>query len=114
MPRQDGALLGSKESFVLLKGSIDTVPRVSSLAVAVGDAIEAIKNAAVMRRMNLGIISQAAGHNPISLWGKDVMENLVGPDPTGRCGFVEPFIMVGHDMALAGHEVHVMPGLIAP
>src|SRR5258705_13626088 len=74
---QNRTLLGGQKPFVLLKRSVDAVPGVGSLAVAVGDPIEAIENAAVMRRMNLGILIQATGDNPISIRRKHVMENFI-------------------------------------
>jgi len=49
-------LLRREKSLVLLKCSIDAVPGVGSLAVPVGDPIEAVENSPVMRRMNLRII----------------------------------------------------------
>jgi hypothetical protein len=53
---------------------------VSPPALAISDAVEAVKDSAVMRRMNLRILIQAAGDNPISLRRKHVMENLIGPN----------------------------------
>jgi hypothetical protein len=47
--RKDGTLFRRLKSFVLLKRSISAVPRVRFLSVSVRDAIEAIKNSAVMR-----------------------------------------------------------------
>src|SRR5262245_2336582 len=89
VPPQNGTLLRCEKVFVLLKRSVDAVPGVGPLAIAIGDAIEAIKNAAVMGRMNLGILTQAAGDDPISIWREYVMENFVSPHAARRCGFVE-------------------------
>ena len=114
MPAQNGAFLRREKSFVLLKRSVDAVPGVGPLAVAVGDAIEAVENAAVMRGMDLGIVIQATGDNPISLRRKHVMENLIGPNSTCRRGLVEPFVVIRHDRSLAEHEIGMMAGVIAP
>src|SRR5436190_4605913 len=75
VPTQNGAVLGREKTFVLLKRSVDAVPGIRRLAVAVGDAIEAVENTPVMRRMNFGILIQATGDNPISIRRKHVMEN---------------------------------------
>src|SRR5438876_6048592 len=112
LPAQDGALLGSEKPFVLLKRSVDAVPGVSPLAVTVGDTIEAIENAAVMRRMDLGILIQASGDDSISTGRKDVVENFIRPNSTCWRGFVEAFVMIRHDLPLAENEIRVMAGLI--
>ena len=114
LSRQNRTLLGGQKPFVLLKCSVDAMPGVRSLAVAVGDAIEAVKDSAVMRRMDLGILIQAAGDDPISGRRKYVMENFVGPNTTRRRGFVKPFVVIRHDFSFAEQEVRMMAGLIAP
>jgi hypothetical protein len=114
VPGQHRTLLGGEKPFVLLKRSVDAMPGVRSLSVAVGDAIEAVENAAVMRRMNLGILIQAPGDDPISVRRKYVMENFVGPNPTRRRGFVKPFVVIRHDLSLAQHQISMVAGLIAP
>src|SRR5688500_4516933 len=82
MPAQNGACLRREKTFVLLKRAVDAVPGIRPLAVAVGDAIEAVENSPVMRRMDLWILIQATGDNPISFWRKHMMENLIGPNST--------------------------------
>src|SRR5438093_13633356 len=67
-----------------------------------------------MRRMNLGILIQAIGDNPISLRRKHVMENLIGPNSTCRRGLVKPFVVIRHDRSLAEHEISMMAGVIVP
>src|SRR5438046_2857844 len=91
VPAQDGALFGGEKLFMLLERSVYAMPCVRSLAIAVGDAIEAVENTAVMRGMNLRIWIQAAGDNSVSIRRMDVMENLIGPNSTVRRGLVEPF-----------------------
>src|SRR6185503_10170811 len=75
---------------------------------------EAVENAAVMRRMDFRIFIQAARENPISIRRINVMENLIGPNPAGGCGFIEPLVVIGHEFSFTQHEIGVMPGLIAP
>ncbi len=111
---QNRTLLRGQKPFVLLKGSVDAVPGVCPLAVAIGDAIEAVENAPVMRRMDLGIVIQASGDNPVSTGRKDVMKNFIGPNSTCRRRLVEPFVVIRHDLSLAEHEIRMMAGLIAP
>src|SRR5437870_4717717 len=96
VPTQNGTLLGRQKTFVLLKRSVDAMPGIRSLAIAVGDAIETIENAAVMRRMDLGILIQATGDNPISFRRKHMMENFIGPNSTCRRGLVQPFVVIRH------------------
>src|ERR1051325_12234531 len=67
VPAQNGAFLRGEKAFVLLKRAVDAVPGIRRLAVSIGDAIETIKDTAVMRRMDLGILIQTTGDNPISL-----------------------------------------------
>src|SRR5678815_937002 len=114
VPSQNGAFLGREKTFVLLKRSVDAVPGIGRLAVAVGDAVEAVEDSAVMRRMNLGILIQATGDNPISLRRKDVMENFVGANSTCRRGLVQPFVVIRHDVSVAEHETRLMTGVIVP
>src|SRR6185369_14605142 len=64
--------------------------------------------------MNLGILIQATGDNPISLRRKDVMENLIGPNTASRRGVVKAFVVIRHDLSLADHEVSMMAWLIVP
>src|SRR6266536_2988320 len=78
VPPQNGPFLRREKTFVLLKRSVDAVPRICHFAVTIGDAIETIKDTAVMRRMDLGILIQTTGDNPISLRRKHVVENLIG------------------------------------
>src|SRR5262245_29377253 len=108
MPAQHGALLRSQKRFVLLKRSIDAVPGVGALAVAVRDPIEAVENSSMMRRMDLRIIQQAIGDDPLSVRRINVMENFIGPNSARRGGFVEPFVVIGHDRALAEQEVRMV------
>src|SRR5678815_1997839 len=99
---------------MLLKRSVDAVPGICPLAIAVSDAIEAVENAAMVWRMNLGILIQATGDDPISLRRKHVMENLIGPNSTCRRGLVKPFVVIRQDRSLAELEISMMAGVIAP
>ena len=99
---------------MLLKRAVDAVPGVRRFAVAVGDAIEALENAAMMRRMDLGILIQATRDNPIALQRINVMENLVGPNSTFGRGLVKRFIVIRHDRSLAKPEIRMMAGMIVP
>src|SRR2546430_796195 len=112
MPPQNGACLRREKTLVLLIRSVDTVPRISGLAVAVGDAIEAIEDTPVMWGMNLGVVRQSVGDDPVALWRIEVVEDFVGSDSTCRCGLVETLIVVGQDRPLAENEIGVMVGLI--
>src|SRR5688572_33112436 len=98
VPGENDTLLGCEKPFVPLKRAIDAVPGVGSLAVAVGDAIEAVENAAVMWRMNSVILIQATGDDPISIRREYVMENFIGANATRRRGLVKPFVVVRHDL----------------
>src|SRR2546426_1070247 len=64
--------------------------------------------------MDLRILIQATGDNPISLRRKQVMENLVRPNSTCRRGLVKPFVVIRHDRPVAEHEISMMAGVIAP
>src|SRR4029453_4776962 len=67
-----------------------------------------------MRRMDLRILIQATGDNPISLRRKHVMENFIGPNPTSWRGLIEPLVVIRYDLSLADHQVSMMAWLIAP
>ena len=99
---------------MLLESSIDAVPGVCPLAVAIGDAIEAVEDSAVMRRMHLRILIQATGDNPISIRRKHVMKNFIRSISICRRGLIEPFVMIRHDLSVAEHEIRMVTGLIAP
>src|SRR5882672_11339008 len=64
--------------------------------------------------MDLRILIQAAGDNPISLRRIHVMENLVGPNSTCRRGLVKPFVVIRYDRSLAEPEISMMAGVIVP
>src|SRR5882672_6624556 len=64
--------------------------------------------------MDLRILIQAAGDNPISLRRIHVMENLIGPNSTCRRGLVKPFVVIRHDRPRAEHEIRMMAGVIVP
>jgi hypothetical protein len=42
------------------------------------------------------------------------MKNLVGPNSTCRGGFIQPFVVIGDDMALTKQQLGMMAGVIAP
>ena len=111
---QNGAFLGREKTFVLLKRTVDAVPGIRRLAVPVCDAIEAVENTPVMRRMNLGILIQTTRDNPIPRWRIHVMENLIGPNSACRRGLVKPFVVIRHDVSLTEHEIRMMAGVIPP
>src|SRR5207244_11523592 len=77
---ENGTLLGYDKTFVLLECSVDAVPGVGPLAIPIGDAIKAVEDSAVMRRMDLGIVVQASSDNPVSTGRKHVMKNFIGPN----------------------------------
>src|SRR5262245_61629189 len=64
--------------------------------------------------MDLRILIQTTGDNPVSIRRKHVMENLIGPDSACRCRLVESFIVIGHDLSLAKGKIDMMAGLVAP
>src|SRR5262249_4289292 len=97
-----------------LEGSVDAVPGVGFFAVPIRDTIEAVENSTVMRRVDLWIFVQSASNDAISVWRIDMMENFVGPHAAGGRGFIESFVVVGHDLSFAELEVDMMPGLILP
>ena len=99
---------------MLLKSPIDTMPGVCSPAVTIGDAIKTVKNSAVMRGMHFWIVRQPTGYPAFAIGRKDMMKNLIGSDPAFRCGFVQSFIVVGHDVPFSEHEIGMVAGLIAP
>ena len=111
---QNETLLGCEKPFVLLKRAVNAVPGVGAPAVAVGDAIEAVENTAMMWRMNFGIVIQATGDDPISVGREYVMENFISANATRRRGLVKPFVVVRHNLSLAQQEIGVMAGLIVP
>ena len=84
LPAQDGAFLRGEKTVVLLIRAVDAVPGVSGLAVAVANAVEPVEDAAVMRGMDLGVVRQSVRDDPIALRRIQVVEDLVGPDPTRR------------------------------
>src|SRR6266540_449826 len=64
--------------------------------------------------MDLGILIQATGENPIALGRKHVMKNLIGPNSTCRRGLVKPFVVIPHDRSLSEHEIRMMARVIVP
>ena len=64
--------------------------------------------------MNLGVLIQATGDNPISLRRKHVVENFIGPNAACRRGLVKRFVVIRHDRSLAEHEISMMAGVIVP
>src|SRR5262245_22307477 len=114
VPGQNKTLLGCEKPLVLLKRPVGAVPGVGALAIAVGDAIEAVENTAVMGRMDPGILIQAPGYDPISVRREYVMKNFVGANATRRRGLVKPLVVICHDFSLTQQEIGVMAGLIAP
>src|SRR4030095_17022682 len=101
-----------EKTFVLLKRSFDAVPGVGRFTFAVGDAVEAIKNAAVMGRMNFWILIQATGDDPVAVWGEYMMENLVSPHTARGGGFIQALVMIGHDFSFTKEEIGSIARLI--
>src|SRR5262245_45136718 len=93
MPADDVAVaaknrpcFGGNEPFMLLEGTVNTMPGIGVPAIAVGDAIEAVKNPAVMRRMHLGIILQAVRDQAIAVRREYVVKNFICSNATLRSG----------------------------
>jgi hypothetical protein len=99
---------------VLLIGAVGAMPGIGSLAVAVANAVEAVEDAAVMRGVDLGVVRQSVRDDPVALPRIQVMEDLVSPDATRRCGRVETLVVVGQDRPLAEKEIDVTAGLVLP
>src|SRR5262249_5902825 len=76
---QHGASFAGEESFVCLVSAVRAMPGVGRLAFAIADAIKTEEDAAVMRRVDVGIIGQTASGEKVALGRKKVMEYLVSP-----------------------------------
>src|SRR5689334_5901746 len=90
------------------------MPGIRRLPVTIRNAIEAVENPTMMRRMDLRIVIQASGDDLIAIRRIYVMENFIGANSTGGRGLIEAFIVISHDLALAEREIGVMPRVIMP
>src|SRR5580765_4977436 len=69
-----------EKALVLLESAIDAVPGIGRFAVTVGDAVEAIKDAAVMWRMDLRVFIEAIGDDSFAVRRIEVVKDLVSSD----------------------------------
>src|SRR5262249_1803341 len=114
MAGQNGTRFRREKAIVLLIRPVSAVPEVGRLAIAVADAVEAVENPSVMRRMDLGIIRQSVGDDSIASWGINVVEDLVCLNSTGRSGLVERMVVVRQHRPVAQEEINMIAGVIVP
>ena len=66
MPAQDGPRFRREKAVVFLIRPVGAMPEVGGLAVVVADAVEAVEDAAMMRGMDLGVVRQSVGDDPVA------------------------------------------------
>src|SRR5262249_13982593 len=103
-----------EKAIVLLIGSMGAVPHVRGLAVAVANAVETVKNTAVVRRMDLGMVRQAIRDHSVALRRIEMVKYLIRSDPTGFRGLVERVIVLRQHRPRVEEKVGVIAGVIVP
>src|SRR5437660_413992 len=94
--------------------AVDAMPRIGCLAVAVTDAIKTEEDAAVMRRVDVGIVGQTARREHVALGRVEVMKYLVGTLTTFLGSLIVSAVVVAQHRPRTEPEFGEVAGLVVP